>query len=59
MSDLQNKMSLLKRDTQAIDVQIAAYRSMDSIQKRLQSLNLVAAADVSYVSPVGTAVARR
>lgn len=59
LSDLEHQVSLLKRDTQAVDVQIAEYRSMDSIHKRLPELNLVAATEVSYVSAMGTAVARR
>lgn len=59
MTDLEREMTRLRRDTQGLDVEIAKYRSMDSIKKRLPELQLVAASEVRYVNAVGSAVARR
>ncbi|HYE59706.1 MAG TPA: septum formation initiator family protein [Candidatus Kapabacteria bacterium] len=59
MSDLQKQIQELEQENERIDVAIADHRSMESIERRVKDLNLVLAGDVTYVSPVGTAVARR
>jgi hypothetical protein len=59
MGDLERQKSVLKRDAQALEVQIAQYRSMSSIQERLASLKMVNAADISYVNRFSAVVARR
>lgn len=59
ISDLQKEVQLLEQETQQLNVKIAQYRSMNSIQERLKDMNLVSVNTVEYVTPVGTAVARR
>ena len=59
ISDLESKIEQLERENKRLDVQIASGRSMKSIETRLEGMNLVVAADMQYVTPVGTAVARR
>lgn|SRR3989338_1723372 len=59
ISDLQKQSVALEQETRAIDVEIAKYGSMASIQERLTALDLVAVENVEYVTPVGTVVARR
>jgi len=58
ISDLQDTIVELERDNQRLDVQIASYRSMHSLETRLEGTDLVVATDLRYVTPVGTAVAR-
>lgn len=59
ISDLERKIETLEQEQQRLNVEIAKSRSMKSVEERLQKMNMVAAADVQYVSVVGTAVARR
>lgn len=59
ISDLETQSKTLEQETRALEVEIAKHRSMASIQERLKNLNLVASDQVEYVTPVGTAVARR
>ncbi|HBB38534.1 MAG TPA: hypothetical protein DEP63_04180 [Candidatus Magasanikbacteria bacterium] len=58
ISDLEVEIQELERENQRLDVQIASYRSMHSLEARLESTDLVAASDMQYLIPVGTAVAR-
>lgn len=59
ISDLQSQTQTLEQETRALDVEIAQYRSMSSIQERLRGMNLVAVGNMEYVTPVGTVVAMR
>lgn len=59
MGDLQRNISALQHENQNVEVEIANYRSLKSIQERLKRLQLVEATDAEYVNVVGTAVARR
>lgn len=59
ISDLEDAIVELERDNKKLDVQIASYRSMQSVESRLGNMNLVAAGEKQYVTSVGTAVARR
>ncbi len=59
ISDLQKKIALLEQDRERLDVEIAQYRSMGSIHERVKSLDMVAVGNVTYITPVGTAVALR
>lgn len=59
ISDLQKTVQNLQRDNQKLQLQIADYSSMQSIKTRLQTMNLVAVTNLQYVTPVGTAMARR
>ena len=59
MSDLERAIASLERETRSLDVQIAQYISMESIQERLLGMNMVPVSEISYAAPAGTAVARR
>lgn len=59
IATLERQITTLERDIQKVDVEIAEYRSMESIQARVVDLNLVEAGPTTYLTPVGTAVARR
>jgi cell division protein FtsL len=59
IGDLQRQISALQHDNEGVEVDIASYRSMKSIQERLKKLSLVDATDTQYVNVVGTAVAER
>ena len=59
MSDLQQQVQLLEQESRALSVDIAEHRSMHSIQERLDGMGFVAATQVEYRTPVGSAVARR
>ncbi len=59
ISDLERTVRDLKHETKQLEVDIAGYTSMQSIQARLSEIDLVVADSVDYITPVGTAVARR
>lgn len=59
MSDLQKKIDTLESDNRRLQVEIANYRSMKSIQERLSTMDLVAAVDATYATVDGSAVAKR
>lgn len=59
ISELQGQVRMLENETRSLDVEIAQYRSMKSIQQRLDGMELVEAHNIEYVTPVGTAVALR
>ena len=59
ISDLEDTITVLEQENRKLNVQIASYRSMDSIESRLADMGLVNADNIVYVTPVGTAVARR
>ena len=58
MSELEKQINELERETQKLDVEISRHRSIQSIEERLQNLEMVAADNVEYAIPVGTALAR-
>ncbi|PIZ95704.1 MAG: hypothetical protein COX81_00320 [Candidatus Magasanikbacteria bacterium CG_4_10_14_0_2_um_filter_37_12] len=59
ISHLEKQIVELERETRKLDVKIAEYRSINSVQERLSTLNLVATNSVEYLTPVGTEVAFR
>ncbi len=59
ISDLERQIVELERENRKINVEIAEYRSMESIQNRITELNLVTVDSPEYLTPVGTAVALR
>lgn len=59
ISDLETRIVELERENKKLDVQIASYRSVQSIESRLNGVGLVSAGELQYVSSVGTSVARR
>lgn len=59
MRDLERQIQSLEQENQKLEFEIATHRSMQSIQNRLVSLNMVEANNVEYATLVGTAVAMR
>jgi len=59
ISDLEQHLTELERETKKLDVQIAEHRSMHSIENRLARLNMVPADQMVYVSSGVPAVAKR
>jgi len=59
VSELERQITDLERETKQLEVDIATHSSMQSIQERLGSLDMVAVDSVEYVTPVGSSVARR
>lgn len=59
MSDLKAQVQKLERDNQSLQFQIANYRSMQSIEKRLKDSNLVVADNIQYINLNSSAMARR
>lgn len=59
MNERQESITELKRENQKLEFAIAQHRSLQSIQARLGTLDLVAADNVEYATLVGTAMARR
>lgn len=57
IKDLQNQITSLKNLNQKLEVQAAAAQSLENIQEKIKSLNMVAPDKVEYFSPVGTNVA--
>jgi hypothetical protein len=57
ISDLENTVLTLKHDTKRMDVDIAYYKSMKSIQERLSKINLVSSSDITYLTSIRSAVA--
>lgn len=59
ISDLERQVRTLKQETKQLNVDIATHSSMKSIQARLENHNLVSVGQVTYINPVGSAVAIR
>ncbi len=59
ISDLEQQIKQLEQENRKIDVHIAEYSSMQSIQARLANADLVPVDNVEYITLVGTAVAQR
>jgi cell division protein FtsL len=59
ISELEQNIRTLQQETQKMDAKIASYRSMQSIQSRLQGMDLVAVDTVTYRTPTGNSVAKR
>jgi hypothetical protein len=58
LSDLESRVQNLERDTQRLEVEIAAYRSMRSIQDRLENMDMVVADHVEYARTGGRVATR-
>jgi hypothetical protein len=59
LSDLEGHIHELERETRHLEIEISKYRSVESIQERLQGMDMVAADSVEYVSAVDQVVVRR
>ena len=60
ISDLERQIQILEQSNQRLELEIASHRSMNSIQRRLASLNMVGAGgNVEYITLSGSAVAMR
>ena len=59
MTALQKQITGLERENQKLEIKIAKYSSMQSIQERLDGMEMVSADNVEYATIMGTAVARR
>lgn len=59
MTELQKQITMLERENQKLEIKIAKYSSMQSIQERLDGMKMVSADNIEYSTIIGTAVARR
>lgn len=59
ISGLQKQIRELERENRSLDVAIAEQRSMSNVQQRIAAKGYVSAGQLEYITPVGTAVARR
>lgn len=59
MTKLQKQITSLERENQKLEFKIAKYSSIQSIQERLDKMDMVAADNVEYAMIIGTSVARR
>ena len=59
LGELQSTITSLKHETQSLDVEIANYRSMQSIEERVANLKLVPSTNVVYVTARDNSVALR
>lgn len=59
INEIEGQIQALEQENQKLEFEIANHRSMQSIQSRLPSLDLVATDNVKYVTLTGSAVARR
>lgn len=57
--DLENKTQALTSDIKKVEIQIADYSSMSSIQSRLRGSGLVLVSQYQYYNPEEKAVAKR
>lgn len=56
---LERNKTQLEHETRSLGVQIAKYRSMQSIQERLVALNMVPTAQINYIALRNSEMARR
>lgn len=59
ISDLETHIKQLEQENRKLQVHIAEYSSMQSIQQRLAGADLVPTDHVEYVTLVGSTVAQR
>lgn len=59
ISDLEKQLVNLERENQRLEFDIAKNRSMQSIQTRLENMDLILAENVEYATIAGTEVALR
>ena len=59
MHDLENQVASLNTEIHKMEVDIADYSSMGSIQNRLKDSGMVAVGKIKYVTGVDVAVAKR
>lgn len=59
ISDLEKQVATLEYENRKMDVEVAKLKSMQSLQERIASTDLVAVANVDYLNVLDGAVARR
>lgn len=59
ITDMQKQITNLKRENQKLEFKIAQHRSMQSIQERLEGMDLVSAENIEYKTIVESTVVRR
>lgn len=59
LQDLEKQVAKLEQENRKIEVSIAEFSSMKSIQERLDGLDLVPVEEIAYANDNGTTVARR
>jgi hypothetical protein len=59
INQYQTEIVQLERENRRLEVEISKHRSVQSIQDRVKSLDLVVAEQPSYITLVSSAVARR
>jgi len=59
MKDLNKQIQALQQDNQKLEFEIASQSSMQNLQERLKSTDLVMAGNVQYALLTGSAVAMR
>ena len=59
ITDIEGQIRELNRENRSLQVKIAKNRSMQSIEERLDDMNLVAVNDIDYLTDVGNTVAQR
>jgi cell division protein FtsL len=59
ITDMEKQITNLKRENQKLEFKIAQHRSMQSIQERLEGMDLVSADNIQYKTIIDTTVARR
>jgi len=59
MKDLEIQKQELETETRRLEVQIAQYRSILSVNERLASMNMVSVDNPEYLNVAGSEVARR
>lgn len=59
INDLEKDITKLEQDTERLEFKISQYRSIQSIQSRLETLGMVQAETPEYVVLTGSAVASR
>ena len=59
MRDLQNKVASLNEEIRGLDVQVAAANSLPVLEKRIANSGLTRADNITYMSAVGSVVAKK
>lgn len=59
IAQLEQKTATLNEENEKLRAEIASYQSMNSIQKRLETLGMVKATNIKYVNITENSVAKR
>lgn len=59
MRDLQGKVDSLREDIQKIEVSVAAYSSMSSLERQIAKTGMIKVENMRYLNTVGPAVAKK